>query len=150
MSSDNLSIDERSALMRSVRRKDTRPEVLVRQVLHKLGLRFRLHRKDLPGTPDIVLRKHKTVIFVHGCFWHRHQGCSKATTPKSHRDFWLDKFTKNTTRDAEKIRQLESRGWRVLTVWECETRNLATLRSRFIDNFPQSLATCSTRTEPMA
>lgn len=108
--------------MRTVRQAHTGPEVAVRKLLHALGLRFRLQRRDLPGTPDIVLPKHKTVIFVHGCFWHRHTGCSRATTPKTRVEFWREKFNRNVIRDQEKERALVGIGWRVLTVWECETR----------------------------
>ena len=109
--------------MRAVKRADTGPEKTVRRILHRLGLRFRLHRKDLPGTPDIVLPKHQTVIMVHGCFWHRHPGCSKATSPKTRIDFWQDKFRTNVARDQRNVDALEAAGWRVLTIWECEARN---------------------------
>lgn len=108
--------------MRAVRQAHTGPEVTVRKLLHGLGLRFRLQRRDLPGTPDIVLPKHRTVIFVHGCFWHRHEGCSRATMPKTRVEFWREKFDRNVIRDQEKERALVDIGWRVLTVWECETR----------------------------
>jgi DNA mismatch endonuclease (patch repair protein) len=109
--------------MRSVNRTNTSPEMLVRKFLHKQGLRFRLHNKDLPGTPDIVLPRHKTVVFVHGCFWHRHTGCSKATTPKTRLEFWNNKFTKNVKRDGENERILRQLGWQVLVVWECATKS---------------------------
>lgn len=107
--------------MRAIRRANTGPEISVRKLLHGLGLRFRLHRRDLPGTPDIVLPKHKTVIFVHGCFWHRHAGCGKATMPKTRVEFWRDKFDRNVVRDQTKEIALSNAGWRVLTIWECET-----------------------------
>lgn len=126
---------ERSDIMRSVRSSDTKPELLVRKVLHFLGLRFRLHQKKLPGSPDIVLARFKTVIFVHGCFWHRHPGCRYATTPKTRQDFWLPKFAANVERDARKEAQLEELGWRVLTVWECETRDLQSLEQRLRREF---------------
>lgn len=119
--SDPLAGERRSALMRLVRRSDTTPEVVVRRLLHALGVRFRLHRKDLPGTPDIVLPGRRTVIFVHGCFWHRHEGCPKATSPITRRDFWAEKFAANIARDATKTAALEENGWKVLVVWECET-----------------------------
>lgn len=86
-----------------------------------MGYRFRLHRKDLPGTPDIVLPKHDTVIFVHGCFWHRHQGCSRSSTPKTRTDFWIAKFGRNVERDTEARKLLEALGWKVIVIWECET-----------------------------
>ncbi|QHE99828.1 very short patch repair endonuclease [Pseudomonas cannabina] len=114
--------EARSKIMRSVSKKDTKPEIFVRSLLHRMGLRFRLHPKNLPGTPDIVLRKYRTVIFVHGCFWHRHLGCRYASTPKTRLDFWLPKFESNIQRDSKKEAQLRDLGWRVLVVWECETR----------------------------
>lgn len=102
--------------------KNTTPEMVVRRVAHSLGLRFRLHRKDLPGTPDIVFPKWKIAIFVHGCFWHRHSGCAKASTPKSRTDFWQGKFDSNVQRDEKNARLLQDQGWSVLTIWECETK----------------------------
>jgi DNA mismatch endonuclease, patch repair protein len=120
---------ERSALMRSVRQKNTEPEVETRSILHSLGLRFRLHTV-LPGTPDIVLRRHRTVVFVHGCFWHRHDGCARTTSPKTRRAFWKQKFDRNVERDLDKNRALRKLGWRVVIVWECETRNPQKLKKR--------------------
>jgi DNA mismatch endonuclease (patch repair protein) len=110
--------------MASVRGKDTKPELELRRGLHRLGYRFRLHRKDLPGRPDIVLPKHRTVIFVNGCFWHRHDGCSKATTPKTRVEFWSTKFEQNVARDQRNVEDLEAAGWRVLVVWECEIKEI--------------------------
>ena len=107
--------------MAGIRSKDTRPELLVRSHLHRAGLRFRVHASELPGTPDMVLPKYRVAIFVHGCFWHRHPGCSRAYTPKSNRAFWRRKFEANVMRDAGKVRALRKAGWRVLTVWECAT-----------------------------
>jgi DNA mismatch endonuclease (patch repair protein) len=133
------SIDPiRSRIMSAVRQKNTGPETIVRRVLHGLGLRFRLHRNDLPGTPDIVLPKHRTVVFVHGCFWHRHGGCSKTTTPKTRLEFWLEKFDRNVDRDLRKERALVEEGWKVLVVWECETRDRACLRERMSRAFAPS------------
>ncbi len=109
--------------MSRVRGKDTTPEIKVRKVLHGLGYRFGLHASDLPGKPDIVLRKRRTAIFVHGCFWHRHAGCRYATTPKSKIAFWRQKFETNVARDRRNIRQLRKSGWRVLVVWQCHTRD---------------------------
>ncbi|USU08915.1 DNA mismatch endonuclease Vsr [Sphingomonadaceae bacterium OTU29MARTA1] len=109
--------------MARVGQKNTKPEVLVRRALHGLGYRFRLHRGDLPGRPDIVLPKYKTVIFVHGCFWHRHPGCPKASTPKTRAEFWQDKFAANIARDDRNETALRAEGWHVLIVWECETRD---------------------------
>ncbi len=116
--------------MRAVRREGTAPEIAVRKAAHALGLRFRLHRKDLPGTPDLVFPKHRVCLFVHGCFWHRHPGCGKATTPKTRRDYWIPKFEENVARDARVAQALRDAGWRVETIWECETRDLLTLRHR--------------------
>lgn len=120
----------RSDIMRAVKRAHTRPEIVVRQALHALGLRFRLHRRDLPGSPDIVLPKFRTVVFVHGCFWHRHSDCRYATTPKSRQEYWLPKFEANVERDARKEAQLRELGWRVLVMWECETKSLEALEAR--------------------
>lgn len=122
--------------MKSVRHKDTKPELVVRRVLHALGLRFRVQRKDLPGTPDIVLPKHRTVIFVHGCFWHRHAGCRLSTTPQTRQEYWLPKFEANIERDTRKRLELEAIGWRVLVVWECETRDPGALSARLSQYFP--------------
>jgi DNA mismatch endonuclease (patch repair protein) len=118
--------------MRAVKRSNTAPEIIVRQVLHALGLRFRLHRRDLPGSPDVVLPRFRTVIFVHGCFWHRHPDCRYTTTPKTRQEYWLPKFAANIERDLRKEAQLQALGWRVLLVWECETkqREELTLRLR--------------------
>lgn len=120
----------RSDIMRAVKRAHTAPEIIVRQTLHALGLRFRLQRRDLPGSPDIVLPRFRTAIFVHGCFWHRHPGCRYATTPKTRQDYWLPKFEANVERDARKEAQLRELGWRVLVVWECETRQRERLKGR--------------------
>ena len=101
--------------------RDTKPELVVRSALHRMGYRFRLHRKDLPGTPDIVLPRHATVILVHGCFWHRHKGCSACYTPKTRTEFWKKKFGDNVRRDKRNTGLLRQQGWKVLVVWECET-----------------------------
>ncbi|MGD9713969.1 MAG: very short patch repair endonuclease [Thermomicrobiales bacterium] len=110
----------RSRMMRGIRSGDTGPERIVRSHLHRAGLRFRLHPKELPGRPDIVLPRHDAVVFVHGCFWHRHPGCQFATTPSTNTEFWTRKFTANVERDARKRRELRSEGWRVFTIWECQ------------------------------
>lgn len=115
---DNLSPTQRSALMSRVRSADTRPEVEVRSALHRAGFRFRLHDKNLVGKPDIVLRKHKTAIFVHGCFWHGHD-CSKGRLPKTNAQFWKEKISKNHQRDRRNIEVLQAAGWRVFVIWEC-------------------------------
>ncbi len=102
--------------------KDTAPEIVVRRLLHGMGLRFRLHVKTLPGSPDVVLPRHRTVVFVHGCYWHRHPGCKRAYTPKTNAEFWEAKFARNVERDRRVSSQLADLGWRVIVVWECETR----------------------------
>lgn len=128
----------RSDIMRAVKRAHTAPEMIVRQELHALGLRFRLHRRDLPGSPDIVLPRLRTVIFVHGCFWHRHPDCRYATTPKTRQQYWLPKFAANIERDARKEAQLQALGWRVLLVWECETKRREELTLRLRREFELS------------
>lgn len=130
LSSDKIDIDPVSSrIMKAVGQKDTRPEMITRRSLHALGYRFRLHRRDLPGSPDIVLPKHRTTIFVHGCFWHRHEGCAKATVPKTRRAFWEDKFEANKVRDRKAIVALQDLGWNVQVVWECQTRNVCELET---------------------
>lgn len=117
---DTLTPVERSARMALIRGKDTVPELALRKAIHALGMRYRLHAKDIPGKPDLVFSRFRTALFVHGCFWHRHEGCKVATTPKSNTDFWVEKFRKNIDRDARTIQALESMGWKVIVVWECE------------------------------
>lgn len=109
----------RSRMMSGIRGKNTKPELIIRRYLHSCGFRFRLHRKDLPGQPDLILPKYKTVIFVHGCFWHRHGGCKYATSPKSRASFWEEKLGRNVIRDQEHLNALIAMGWRVVVVWEC-------------------------------
>ncbi|MHB2165630.1 very short patch repair endonuclease [Alsobacter sp. R-9] len=123
---DNLTKDERSKRMSLIRSKNTSPELLLRKTLYALGLRYRIHAKDLPGKPDLVFRKQQVAVFVHGCFWHRHKGCKAANMPKSNIEFWKRKFDRNVQRDAERKERLEQLGWRVEIVWECELhpRNL--------------------------
>ena len=106
-------------MMAGIRGRDTKPELLLRHALHRQGMRFRLHRRDLPGRPDIVMPKARLAVFVHGCFWHRHPGCRKATTPKSNSKFWARKFSDNRSRDERNIDALVNLGWRVAIVWEC-------------------------------
>lgn len=125
----------RSDIMRAVKRANTAPEIKVRQVLHALGLRFRLHRRDLPGSPDVVLPRFRTVIFVHGCFWHRHPDCRYTTTPKTRQEYWLPKFAANIERDFRNEAQLQALGWRVLLVWECETKQREELALRLRREF---------------
>lgn len=127
---DTLSPEYRSWNMSRIKGRNTTPELKVRSALHRAGFRFRLHRKDLPGTPDIVLPRFRTVIFVHGCFWHRHEGCRFAYMPKSRQEFWQAKFSKNVERDERKILQLQQAGWNVEIIWECETMDMRTLSRR--------------------
>lgn len=115
--------------MQAVRSKNTKVELFVRSTVHRLGYRFRLHRKDLPGTPDIVFPARKSVIFVHGCFWHGHE-CPRGNLPSSNVDFWEAKIQRNRERDSRSEKQLRKEGWRALTVWECETRDEDTLVKR--------------------
>lgn len=110
----------RSEIMARIPSKNTSPEIFVRSYLHKIGLRFRIHRKDLPGTPDIVFPSRRIAVFVNGCFWHLHEGCKYAHIPSTHRDFWNEKLRKNVERDKANHAALESAGWRVIVVWECE------------------------------
>lgn len=119
---DKISPSHRSWNMSRIKSKNTKPELRLRSFLHNLGFRFRVNRKDLPGKPDIVFRKYKTVIFVHGCFWHRHPNCKSASTPKSNTDFWEKKFAANVKRDRKNKEDLERMGWRVIIVWECQIR----------------------------
>ena len=119
---DHLSKEDRSWNMSRIRSKNTKPEKKVRSALHKMGFRFRIGVKELPGKPDIVLPKHRTIIFVHGCFWHRHKGCKRCTTPSSNPEYWLRKFQKNTERDVSVSKELQDIGWRVIIIWECEVK----------------------------
>lgn len=120
--------------MRRVRSRDTTPERKVRSLLHRLGFRFRLHRQDLPGKPDIVLPKYSAVVFVHGCFWHRHPRCAEATTPGTRQVYWLPKFKRTIERDRENQRELRRRGWNVIVVWECELREPHQVVQRLISD----------------
>ncbi|WP_425998241.1 very short patch repair endonuclease [Caulobacter sp. DWR1-3-2b1] len=117
---DFLSPEERSKRMAQIRSSNTSPERILRRELHKLGLRFTLNNKRLPGKPDLVFPRHNAIVFVHGCFWHRHQSCKVASTPKSNTQFWLDKFQRNVDRDERVITSLTRLGWRVLVAWECD------------------------------
>jgi DNA mismatch endonuclease (patch repair protein) len=127
----------RSALMASVRQQHSGPELVVREILRELGLKYSLHRKSLPGRPDICLPAKRSVVFVHGCFWHRHKGCRKSTTPKTRSDFWTDKFMKNVRRDARNTAALRKMGWSVYVVWECRCKDRDRLRRRLARCFTQ-------------
>jgi len=126
--------DQRSRNMSAIKSKNTKPEIKVRKVLHSMGYRFRLHVKDLPGSPDIVLPKYKTVIFVHGCFWHRHKNCKYASTPKTRQEFWEAKFRENCNRDRLNQEDLFSKGWKIIIVWECEIKDKNSNLNRFFKN----------------
>ena len=117
---DSLSPEHRSWNMSRIRGTNTKPELQLRSLLHRAGYRFRLQDKRLPGRPDIVLPKYRAAIFVHGCFWHRHEGCPKTTTPSTRREFWQEKFRRTVERDRQKAAEIEASGWDVITVWECE------------------------------
>lgn len=132
---DHLSRSRRSEVMGNIRSKNTSPELRVRRAAHALGLRFQIHRRDLPGRPDLVFPRWKTAIFVNGCFWHQHSGCARAVVPRTRAEFWSAKFRRNVARDAEVAAALEAAGWTVSVIWECETKSpqglLAKLRALF-------------------
>lgn len=121
--SDTLTPAERSEHMSRIRAKNTGPEMRVRRLAHALGYRYRLHQAGLPGKPDLVFRKRRAVIFVHGCFWHQHEGCRLQRQPKSRLEYWLPKLARNIERDEEVRRKLEALGWDILVIWECEVRD---------------------------
>jgi DNA mismatch endonuclease, patch repair protein len=130
-SMDTVSKIERSVMMSNISSTNTKPEIAVRSVLHELGFRFRLHRRDLPGKPDVVLPRHRKIIFVHGCFWHGH-GCKRSSTPKTNQDYWGPKISRNRSRDLENRSVLMALGWSVLEVWECETTSADKLRQKLL------------------
>jgi DNA mismatch endonuclease, patch repair protein len=138
---DHLTKKMRSWNMSRIRSKDTKPEMIVRSLLHRMGYRFRLHRKNLPGKPDIVLPKYKTVIFVHGCFWHRHKNCKRCTTPTSNKEYWMEKFQKNIKQDKMNHRKLVNLRWNVIVIWECEVENLNKKLSRIDKNIRRNALT---------
>jgi len=121
---DNRTKEQRSYNMSQIRSKDTKPEILVRKFLFSNGFRYRLHVQTLPGKPDIVLPKYKTIIFIHGCFWHGHRNCRNAKTPQSNRDFWLNKILTNAERDKKNTTLLRRLGWKILVLWECQLMSL--------------------------
>jgi DNA mismatch endonuclease (patch repair protein) len=127
---DVVTAEARSALMSRIRGRDTKPELIVRRLAHALGYRFRLHRRDLPGAPDLVFPGRRKVVFIHGCFWHQHPGCRYAYKPKSNTEFWQKKFSANMERDVRVLLELRERGWSPLVIWECETSDLGALKAR--------------------
>jgi DNA mismatch endonuclease, patch repair protein len=130
---------QRSYNMSRIRNRDTKPEIFVRSLLHRLGYRFRKNVNTLPGKPDIVLRKYNTVIFVHGCFWHQHAGCKRATTPKNNQGYWGPKLKGNVARDQQNVEKLRTLNWSVLTIWECETKDEVLLAEVFAGFFSASV-----------
>lgn len=129
--SDTLSKEKRSWNMSRIVSKNTKPELIVRSLLHKMGYRFRLHSNKIPGKPDIILSKYHTVIFVHGCFWHQHKNCKDGKIPKSNTVYWIEKLNKNIQRDKENIKAIKRMGWKFLVVWECQLENIDRIKSKF-------------------
>lgn len=129
---DVFSKRTRSRIMSHISGKNTKPEILVRSLLHRMGYRFRIHKKDLPGRPDICLPKHKKVIFVHGCFWHGHENCPRSKRPTTNVEFWNKKIDGNIERDKENIKKLRRLGWQTLTIWTCEIKNQEELKTKLI------------------
>ncbi|WP_430430488.1 very short patch repair endonuclease [Oceanicaulis sp.] len=127
---DVFTPDERSRVMRAVKDKNTKPEMIVRRMAHALGYRYRLHRKDLPGSPDLVFAGRKAVIFVHGCFWHGHDCKRGSRQPKTNAEYWRAKIARNMSRDAANLQALENQGWRALVLWECELKDRAAMAER--------------------
>ena len=138
---DHLTPEKRSWNMSRIRSRDTSPEKKVRSLIHRMGYRFRLHVKKLSGKPDIVLPKHKAVIFIQGCYWHHHENCRRSNWPKSNKDYWIPKIMRNIERDRTNLAKLSEAGWRVLTIWECETKDSCALSSiikKFLDTKDQN------------
>ena len=125
---DSVTRQRRSEIMALVKAKNTTPELAIRSMVHRMGYRFRLHRRDLPGCPDMVFPSRRKVIFVHGCFWHRHSGCPMARIPKTRVEFWTSKLEGNAARDAKHLEDLKAKGWRALVIWECETGKIDVAR----------------------
>ena len=128
---DVFTKEKRSQIMSEIKGKNTKPEKIVRSLLHQMGYRFRLHRRDLPGNPDIVLPKHKKVIFVHGCFWHGHEDCPRAKRPSTNKKFWNEKLSKNIKRDISNQKELKKLGWLPFVVWQCQIKDIDTLQRKF-------------------
>lgn len=135
---DTVDREKRSEIMSRVGSRDTKPELVVRRIAHGLGFRFRLHRKNLPGRPDIVFPRYRSVIFVHGCFWHRHPSCKYASSPKTRVEYWEDKFRSNVARDARNETLLRDLGWRVMVIWECETKDREAVAERISSYLDQA------------
>ena len=133
MAGDIFSEEQRSYVMSRVGSKNTKPELIVRSYLHRLGFRFKIHEKKLPGRPDVVLPKHRCVVFVNGCFWHRHKGCPRATMPSTRVDFWQSKFEKNIARDQKNLSLLKKAKWKVCLVWECEIDKISRRKKKLLE-----------------
>lgn len=144
---DTVSPETRSWIMAQVKSKDMKPEMMVRRLLHRLGYRYRLHRADLPGRPDLVFPSRRKVVFVNGCFWHNHAGCSHVRIPATNRDYWLSKLDRNKARDERNINLLKELGWAAITVWECQLRDLTATTERLV-TFLEGTADRSTRPAP--
>tara|TARA_Y100001933_G_scaffold36717_1_gene31806 strand:+ start:166 stop:588 length:423 start_codon:yes stop_codon:yes gene_type:complete len=125
--------EQRSRNMSAIKSKNTKPEITVRKLLHSMGYRFRIHSKHLPGSPDIVLPKYKTVIFVHGCFWHRHENCKYTSTPKTRKEFWENKFNSNKKRDKKIQKEIIDLGWKFIIIWECQASDIKSLEEKIKD-----------------
>ena len=138
---DVHSKETRSYNMSRIRSTDTKPEMLVRRYLHSQGFRYKLHDKSLPGKPDIVLPKYKTVIFIHGCFWHGHEGCKYYKVPKTRTEWWLNKINRNKANDVKAILTLQANGWRILNIWECDIK--PAVRDATLESISQSLKSTS-------
>lgn len=134
---DKVTKERRSWNMSRIRSRDTKPELAVRSALHRLGYRFRVHSRDLPGRPDIVLPKHNVAILVHGCFWHRHLACVDCSNPKTRRQYWTPKLLGNQKRDTRNRRLLRKAGWRPIVIWECQTKNVARLSAKLVRKLSQ-------------
>jgi DNA mismatch endonuclease (patch repair protein) len=130
---DNLTKEKRSWNMSRIRSKETAPEIAFRKLIHRAGFRYRLYDKTLPGKPDLVLKKYRTVVFIHGCFWHHHKNCQRATRPKTHKKYWNAKIEGNVERDRKNVKVLKNAGWQVFIVWECELKDLEKVLQRFKD-----------------
>ena len=134
---DIVSSEVRSRIMAQVKSKDSKPEMLVRRLLHRLGYRYRLHRTDMPGRPDLVFPSRRKVVFVNGCFWHRHTGCPKVRIPATNKDYWITKLDNNHARDKRNIESLQKSGWKVHTVWECQLRDLSSVTDILVEFLEQ-------------
>jgi len=139
---DVFTREKRSEIMSRVSGRNTKPELAVRSSLHNMGYRFRLHRKDLPGKPDITLPKHKKVIFVHGCFWHGHAGCPRSKRPTTNQEFWREKLDKNIERDKATVNALKQLGWEIITIWTCEVNDTSNLKIKLLSFLKSSKENC--------